>query len=158
MRFFFQTIFFCCFQRVRIVDRSNSMTMSVWNKMNLIWFFTQTCIVDLLKNYVSPVLGVIYAMIVLEAHTLCRAAWYTIYKYRQDPTTYGFNTIHSDRRPVLLLHGAVGSRSYRGDLVTALRSAQIPVFVLNHGFGIPTDKIRRLTNNRSPIDLIAHLN
>ena len=158
-----------CIQPIRIIDRSNTLIMPMHEQIFLLWFFVQKFIVELLKNYVSPMLGLAYGMIVLEAHTLCRAAWYTFYKYRQDPTAYGFNTIHSDRRPVLLLHGAVGSWSYLGDLARALRLAQIPVFVLNHGFGSPTDEIRRkvfakieeirrLINDRSPVDLVAHSN
>lgn len=143
--------------------------MLVFSGLYLIWFYIQKCIVDLLKNYVSSTVGLTYGMILLEAHTLCKAAWYTIYKYRRNPLTYGFNTIHSEHRPVLLLHGAVGSWSYLGDLATSLQQANISVFVLNHGFGLPTDEIRRkvlekideirrLTNNRSSIDLVAHSN
>lgn len=143
--------------------------MFIFSGLYLIWFYIQKCIVDLLKNYVSPIVGLTYGMILLEAHTLCKAAWYTIYKYRGNPLTYGFNAIHSEHRPVLLLHGAVGSWSYLGDLAASLQQAKFSVFVLNHGFGLPSDEIRRkvfekideircLTNNQLSVDLVAHSN
>ncbi|CAF2695177.1 unnamed protein product [Rotaria sp. Silwood2] len=86
-------------------------------------------------------------MLILEGHTLCKAVWYTLKKYRKDPQVYGLNQWNEThcrrRRPVLLLHGAVGSWSYLGDLAVLLESVHIPVFIINLGFELPTEEIRK---------------
>jgi esterase/lipase len=112
----------------------------------LIWFWVNQLLVDIVKRHISPMLSITLGMLLLEGHTLCKAAWYTWKKYRGDPKEYGLDqwqTVDRECRPVLLLHGAVGSWAYLGDLAVALRRANIPVFVINHGFGLPTDETRR---------------
>jgi hypothetical protein len=117
----------------------------------LAWFTLNRCLVDLLKKHVSPFLGLCYGMLALEGHTLCKAAWYTIKTYRKKPYTYGFDCFNgkpNGAHPVLLLHGAVGSWSYLGDLAMTLKTANIPVFVMNLGFGLPTDEMRANVFNK----------
>ena len=110
-------------------------------------------------------------MLILEGHTIIKAAWYTMKTYRKDPKTYGFNEFDSTEArhgPVLLLHGAVGSWSYLGDLATALKAAHIPVFVINLGAGQPaeearqkvTDKIKEINSVSGDglVDIVAHSN
>jgi len=104
-----------------------------------------------MQQYISPALGAIYGMLFLEAHTICKATWYTLKKYRKDPQAYGLNQRNEPNHlhhPVLLLHGAVGSWSYLGDLAVALKNANIPVFVIDLGFGLPTEEMRKKVFNK----------
>ena len=109
------------------------------------WFYGNRAIVGMLRH-LSPAVGAAWAMVSLEGHTLAKAAWYTWQKYRKVPSEYGlelnFNMGHQGNRPVLLLHGAVGSWNYLGDLATSLQEKGYPVFVLNVGSGMVTDAMR----------------
>ena len=150
---------------------------SLGHVIYLTWFWVNQFLVNVVKRHLSPMLSVTLGMLLLEGHTLCKAAWYTWKKYCRDPKEYGFDqfeTVKHDHRPVLLLHGAVGSWSYLGDLAVALQAANIPVFVINLGFGLPTEKTRRDVfekirairkfcaregeNGASLVDIVAHSN
>ncbi|CAF3461186.1 unnamed protein product [Rotaria sp. Silwood1] len=99
-----------------------------------------------MQQHISPAAGEFYGMLILEGHSLCKAVWYTFKKYRKDPQVYGLNQWNERqyrRRPVLILHGAIGSWSYLGDLAVLLKSVHIPVFVINLGFGLPTEETRK---------------
>ena len=138
------------------------------------WFHANQFLVDVCKKHISIALGVLYGMLVLEGHTIIEAACYTMRRYRKDPEAYGFDTYdcaEARHRLVLLLHGAVGSWSYLGDLAMALQAAHVPVFVINLGVGQPTedarqkvtDKIRAINSTRDPsddrsVDIVAHSN
>ncbi|CAF0747137.1 unnamed protein product [Adineta steineri] len=116
-----------------------------------IWFYINTYLVKTIQKNISPALGAIFGMVFLEGHTMCKAIWYTFKKYRNDPKFYGFNQWdeeYSCHRPVLLLHGAVGSWSYLGDLAIALKNANIPVFVIDLGFGLPREEMREKIFNK----------
>jgi hypothetical protein len=120
-------------------------------KIYRIWFYINKYLVEAIQRHISPALGAIFGMLFLEAHTICKAAWYTLKKYRKDPKVYGLNQWDVTRcsyRPVLLLHGAVGSWSYLGDLAVGLKKANIPVFVIDFGTGLPTDEMRKKIFNR----------
>ena len=104
-----------------------------------------------MQEYISPALGAIFGMFILEGHTICKAGWYTFKKYHNDPQIYGLNqwtVMNCHHRPVLLLHGAVGSWSYLGDFAVALRDANIPVFVMNLDSGLPTEDVRKKIFNK----------
>lgn len=142
---------------------------SLGHGIYLIWFWVNQLLVDIVKRHISPMLSVTLGMLLLEGHTLCKAAWFTWRKYRRDPKEYGldqFETVDRECRPVLLLHGAVGSWAYLGDLAVALKRANIPVFVINLGFGLPTDEMRRRVFDKiqtiktvNPlVDIVAHSN
>ena len=112
----------------------------------VLWFWIHRYLTEQIKKHVSPAFGAFYGMLLLEGHTICRTVWYGLVKYRKEPHVYGFDGIQleqRDHRPVLLLPGAVGSWPYLGDLATALRSANIPVFVINIGVGLPNEAMRR---------------
>ncbi|CAF2057524.1 unnamed protein product [Rotaria magnacalcarata] len=82
---------------------------------------------------------------------MCNALWYTLKNYCKNPNVYGlnqFNETHCRHRPVLLLHGAVGSWSYLGDLAAVLKTTNIPVFVINLGFGLLTEETRKKIFNK----------
>ncbi len=104
-----------------------------------------------MQQHISFALAAIYGMLFLEGHTICKATWYTLKKYRKDPQMYGLNQWNGTNyrhRPILLLHGAVGSWFYLGDLAITLRNANIPMFVIDLGFGLPTEEIRRKIFNK----------
>ncbi|CAF3427264.1 unnamed protein product [Rotaria socialis] len=75
---------------------------------------------------------------------MCNALWYIPKKYRKNPNVYGLNQLNETpycrHRPVLLLHGAVDAWSYLGDLAAVLKTTNIPAFVINLGFGLPTEE------------------
>jgi hypothetical protein len=133
-----------------------SIFLSRWDlvvgqQIYVIWFYINKFLVEAMQQYISPALGAIFGMLFLEGHTMCIAAWYTLKKYRKDPQVYGLNQWNETNcryRPVLLLHGAVGSWSYLGDLAVALKNANIPVFVIDLGFGLPTEKMRKKIFNK----------
>jgi hypothetical protein len=117
----------------------------------VIWFYINKVLVEAMQQHISFAVGAIYGMLFLEAHTMCKAAWYTFKKYRKDPKVYGLNQwteTNRGHRPVLLLYGAVGSWSYLGDLAVALMNANIPVFVIDLGFGLPTEEMRKKIFNK----------
>lgn len=120
------------------------------------------------------VLGVLLGSVVLETPALARGFVYG-YRYGNTPESYGFNTIrptHSDQRPVLLFHGAIGTWNYLGDLATAINKTERPVYVMSLGSGEPTaaqcyqvhDTMDRIQQDyvaqfgKSPdgIDFVAH--
>ena len=137
----------------------------------VIWFYANRFLVDICKKHISIALGVVYGMLILEGHTIIKAAWYTLKTYRKDSTAHGFEEFdftEAQHRPVLLLHGAVGSWSYLGDLATALKAAHIPVFVINLGAGQPTEEARQKVTDKIKeinsvsgdglVDIVAHSN
>jgi hypothetical protein len=112
----------------------------------IIWFYINKFIVETMQQYLSPAVGAIYEMLFLEGHTICKAIWYRLRKYRQNPEFYGLNQWNETnyrRRPVLLLPGAVGTWHYLGDLAVALTKAYVPVFVVDVGFGSPSEEMRK---------------
>jgi len=112
----------------------------------IIWFYINEFLVRVIQQHISPALGAIYGMLFLEGHTVCKAAWHTYNKYHKDPQIYGLNQWNGENychRPVLLIPGAAGSWSYLGDLAVALNKANIPVFVVDLGFGLPTEEMRK---------------
>lgn len=125
----------------------NSGTIYIY----VIWFHINKFLVLAMQQHISPALGAIYGMLLLEGHTICKAAWYTWNKYRKDPQLYGlnqWNTKNCRNRPVLLLHGAAGSWSYLGDLAVTLKNANIPLFVVDLGMGLPSQEMRRKVFNK----------
>jgi pimeloyl-ACP methyl ester carboxylesterase len=139
------------------------------------WFCANKWLVETFKRFSLPAVGVSLGMLLLEGHTLCKAAWFTCWKYRLDPKEYGFEQIekrHRGKNPVLLFHGAAGSWNYLGDLASELSKADIPVFVINLGGGdvteekrklvckkieqIRTEYAKRLHVHKPKVDLVAH--
>jgi len=117
----------------------------------VIWFYINKFLIEVMQQHISFALAAIYGMLFLEGHTICKATWYTLKKYRKDPQMYGLNQWNETNyrhRPVLLLYGAVGSWSYLGDLAITLRNANIPMFVIDLGFGLRTEEIRRKIFNK----------
>lgn len=118
----------------------------VGRNIYIAWFYINKFLVEAMQQYISPAVGAIYGMLFLEGHTICKAVWYTLRKYRQNPEVYGLNQWNETnyrRRPVLLLPGAAGSWHYLGDLAVALINAHIPVFVVDLGLGSATEEMRK---------------
>lgn len=178
--FFFALFYFTLFTSISAFTNCQASLVSylnpntITNKAYELWFSGNKGIIDELKKRDFQSLSVIQGMILLEPHAIIRAGWYSTSKYAGDPKSYGFEMFKSQlrKRPVLLLHGAVGSWNYLGDLATKLNQAGIPVFVINLGAGGPTenrrqqiwdkiDQIRALYlyvyNEELPqVDIVAH--
>lgn len=118
----------------------------VGRNVYIVWFYINKFLVETMRQHISPAVGAIYGMLFLEGHTICKAVWYTLRKYRKNPEVYGLNQWNETnyrRRPVLLLPGAAGSWAYLGNLAVALKNAHIPVFVVDLGFGLPSEEMRK---------------
>ena len=123
---------------------SNLISM-VGQKIYAIWFYMNKILVEIIQQHISPAIAAMFEMLIFEGHAMLQAIWYTLKKYRRDPRVYGLNRWTKENcchRPVLLLHGAVGTWSYLGDLGDTLKNANIPVFVINLGSGLPAEEIR----------------
>jgi len=136
------------------------------------WFKANKGIIDQLKTMEAPgpALGALQGMALLEPHMMVRSGWYEQARFSGNPKNYGFDTIEntmSEKHPVLLLPGAIGTWNYLGDLARSLKQAGIPVFTIDTGAGATSDdklkrvnkkilEIRTLYQNSTSVDIVAH--
>jgi len=109
-------------------------------------------------------------IILLIAHVLVKAAFHTFVKYTKPPTEYTGLDVRNDRataqNPVILVHGAVGSWNYMGDLALSLRDKGHHVYVVNLGSGDVSEEKRgkllakidrvRQYHSYQQVDIVAH--
>jgi len=94
-------------------------------KVYKVWFSVVSSFTGWLRPR-STALSAGVAMLSLEGPTLLRATWDIFVRYRKDPEKYGFNgQVNPEDKPavrgaIVLMHGAVGSWGYMGDLATRL--------------------------------------
>ncbi len=111
-------------------------------------------------------------MVLSETPTLIRAALYTVW-YSKAPQSYGLDesSVDTQKRHVLLMHGAAGNWRYMYDLSQYLTMRGIQVSVINTGGGEATEEKRALVARKiaeirarytkkdmlpPKIDLVAH--
>lgn len=123
-----------------IVDKISAGCQALWagcvalcSKVYRAWFSVIAGFADWLRPR-SRALSAGVAVVGLESHALVRATWDTYVRYRKAPEHYGFNTDPEDAAShgaIVLMHGAVGSWNYMGDLATRLLNEGYAVYAIN---------------------------